>query len=72
MKNQFARIRSDYCPETCMLITRSDDGDVAIKIIGDGEMRIATNGSRYKGNDLVNIVDAFQNLINVIAQCEEV
>lgn len=66
------KIRSDYSPDTCMLITRTEDGDVAIKIIGDDEMRITASGSRYKGNDLVNIIDAFQNLINVIAQCDEV
>lgn len=64
--NWFARIRSDYSPDTCLLITRSEDGDIGIKIVGDGVMRIATSGGHLHGTDLVNVVDAFQNVIEVI------
>ena len=62
----FARIRSDYSPDTCLTMTRSEDGDIALKIFGNGEMRIATSGSRLHGKDLVKVLKAFQNLMNVI------
>lgn len=62
----FARIRSDYSPDTLLLISRSEDGDVGIKIVGDGEMRIATDGGHLHGDALVMVIDAFQTLINVI------
>ncbi len=63
---EFARIRSDYSHDTLLLISRSEDGDVGIKIVGDGEMRIATDGGHLHGDALVRVIDAFQTLINVI------
>lgn len=62
----FARIRSDYSPDTGMTMAMSDDGDIAIKIIGTGEMRIATSGGQFHGNDLCRVVEAFRNVIEVI------
>ena len=64
----FVRIRSDYSPDTCLTIAMSEDGDISIKIYGDGEMRIATSGSRLHGEDLVKVLEAFQNVMNVIEE----
>ena len=61
-----ARLKSDYSTNTVLSIVRSEDGDVCIKIFGDDEMRIATSGSRLQGDDLVRVIDAFQNLMDVI------
>jgi hypothetical protein len=62
----FVKIKSDYSPDTYLTIAMSEDGDIALKIYGDDEMRIATSGSRFHGKDLVKILDAFQNLMRVI------
>lgn len=61
-----ARLRSDYSPETTLFITRTEDGDVCLKIFGKGEMRIAMDGSMLKGKDHAKVIEAFQNLISVI------
>ena len=60
-----AKLRSDYSIDTCLLITQSDDGDVSLKIIGDGEMRITTSGSRIKGQDLLDLIGAFVTVIDI-------
>ena len=67
----FVRIRSDYSPDTYLTIARSEDGDIALKIYGDDEMRIATSGSRFNGKDLAKILNAFQNVMNVIDEVQK-
>lgn len=49
-----------------MVIVRSEDGDISMKIYGEGEMRIAMSGGFFHGNDLVRVVEAFDNVIKVI------
>ena len=63
---RMARLRSDYSPNTVLSIVRSDDGDICLRVFGDGEMRIATSGSRLHGDDLIRVIDAFQKLIDAI------
>ena len=69
--NNFARIRSDYSTDTCMTIAMSEDGDISFKIIGTGEMRIATSGGHFHGLDLVKVIDAFRYAIDVINDVEK-
>ena len=69
--SDFVRIRSDYSPDTCMVIARSDDGDISMRIYGSGEMRIAMCGGFFHGNDLVRISEAFSNVIKVIKEITE-
>lgn len=66
----FVRIQSDYSPDTYLTIAMSEDGDIALKIYGDDEMRITTSGSRFHGKDLVKILDAFQNVMRVIDEVQ--
>ncbi len=66
MRNVYAKIKSDYGNHTSLVIARNEDGDVCIKIFGDEDMRIAVSGSRLKGGNLIKVVDAFQNLIDVL------
>ena len=66
----FVRIQSDYSPETYLTIAMSEDGDIALKIYGDGEMRISTSGSRFHGKDLVKVLNAFQNVMRVIDEVQ--
>ena len=66
----FVRIRSDYSPDTCMVISQSEDGDIAVKVFGTGEMRITGEGGHLHGNDLVNVMEAFRNLMDVISEVE--
>ena len=60
-----AKLRSDYSTDTWLRITQSDDGDISLKIIGDGEMRITTSGSRLKGQDLLDVIEAFITVIDI-------
>ena len=59
---------SDYAPGTFLQIVQTDDGDVILKIKGDGEMRIATSGGKLHGKRLVDCVEGF---IAVIAALDE-
>ena len=67
----FVKIRSDYSPDTYLTMARSEDGDIALKIYGDDEMRITTSGSRFHGEDLAKILNAFQNLMRVIDEVQK-
>lgn len=60
------KIQSDYGTDTYLIITRTDDGDVVFKIIGKEEMRIATSGSRFKGNTLINILKGLNEVIDAV------
>ena len=66
IKNNFAKIRSDYSPTTSLMISISEDGDIGIKIVGDGEMRIAESGGHFHGEDYCKLMDAFRNVVEVI------
>ena len=63
---KIAKIASDYCPATSLCIVQTDDGDIGIRIFGNGEFRIATSGGRYRGQRLYNIVNKFSELIDLI------
>lgn len=67
----FVRIQSDYSSDTYLTIAMSEDGDIALKIYGDDEMRIAASGSRFHGKNLAKILDAFQNVIRVIDEVQK-
>lgn len=57
---------SDYSPTTRLHVFQTDDGDIILKIHGDGEMRIAMNGGRLHGENLVRVSEAFSTLIEVL------
>ncbi len=58
-----AVLRSDYSPETRLVLAKTEDGDVVMKIIGKGEMRIATSGGQFHGEELLEVLDAFQTIM---------
>lgn len=60
-----ANIQSDYSDSQLSLI-QTDDCDTVIKIRGNGEFRIATNGGRFHGDKLVAITTKFSELIDII------
>lgn len=60
------KIQSDYGVDTYLIITKTDDCDVILKIIGNEEMRIATSGSRYKGETLWNILKGLNEVMNAV------
>ena len=66
-----AKLASDYSPDTAMRIIRTDDGDVVIRVFGTGEMRIAMSGGRLHGKHLVEVMSAFQTLIDAINRTTE-
>ncbi len=59
------RIRSDYDPDTSLLVSISDDGDCSFRIFGDGEMRIATSGGQFHGDQLVLICGTINRLVDL-------
>ena len=63
---QTALFQSDYSPDTTMRITMTEDGDVIFKIRGPGEMRIATSGDQFHGEQLVKICAAAMALMQAI------
>ena len=54
--------KSDYS-DAILKIVQTDDGDIVLKIIGDGEFRIATDGGRLHGEDLVQTIEAFKKIL---------
>ena len=56
--------KSDYS-DAKMKIVKTDDGDVVVKIIGDGEFRIATSGGRLHGQDLVQTIESFSQILDI-------
>lgn len=65
-----ARFESDYAPGTFLRITQTEDGDIALRISGDSEFRIATSGGRLHGEELVQVCGHFSAIIDVLAQHE--
>ena len=63
---EMARFISDYDPETYITIIQNDDGDIILKVRGDGEMRVATSGGKLHGAALVSVCTAFRNIIEVL------
>lgn len=61
-----ALFESDYAPGTTLTMVQTDDGDIILKIRGDGEMRIATSGGRLHGQNLVDCVGGFAKAIDAI------
>ena len=68
---KIARLRSDYSPKTVLTMVLTDDGDVCMRIFGDGEMRIATSGSQLKGEDHIRVLDALKTLIDAVESVEK-
>ena len=62
--------QSDYS-DALLKIVQTDDGDIVLKISGPGEMRIATQGGKLQGENLVSVVNSFSNIIEVLNQREE-
>lgn len=61
-----ARFESDYAPGCYLIITQSPDGDIVIKVSGDGECRIATDGGRLRGDKLVQVTKKFSQIIDLL------
>ena len=59
-------IQSDYDPSTTLTITRQHDGDIVVGIKGDGEFRIAMNGSLLQGQQKTKVLKAFGDIIEII------
>ena len=57
---------SDYAPGTTLQIVQTDDGDIVLKIRGNGEMRIATNGGKLHGVALTECIQGFTKVINAL------
>lgn len=58
-------LKSDYSPDTSMRITMTEDGDVVFKIRGSGEMRIATSGGAFHGQQLAKFCEAAKAMMEV-------
>ena len=65
-----AVFESDYAPGTNIVIVQTDDGDIILKITGNGEMRIATSGGKLHGESLVDCVSGFAKAIDAICSAE--
>ena len=57
--------QSDYSDSVLRLV-QTDEGDIVVKISGSGEMRVATQGGQLHGDDLVEVVNAFKKIIDVL------
>ena len=62
---------SDYAPGTNLVIMQTDDGDIILKISGNGEMRVATDGGKLHGQSLVDCVGGFAKAIDAINSTHE-
>lgn len=62
---KMAKIESDYSPSKLSLL-QTDDGDIIIGLYDRGEFRIATSGGRFHGQRLVDIVNKFSELIDLL------
>lgn len=62
---KIAKINSDYSSSILSLI-QTDDGDIIVNIYDRGEFRIATSGGRLRGQYLVDVVDKFSELIDLL------
>lgn len=59
---------SDYCLNKKLNIIQTDDGDIILKLLGDGEFRIAMNGGHLHGEDLVKVISSFSEIIDVFSK----
>lgn len=59
--------KSDYS-DAILKVVQTDDGDIILKILHPGEMRIATQGGKLHGDDLVSVVASFSNIIDILAK----
>lgn len=57
--------QSDYS-DALLKIVQTDDGDIVLKISHPGEMRIATQGGKLHGENLITVVNSFSNIIDVL------
>ena len=57
--------KSDYS-DAILKIVQTDDGDIVLKISHPGEMRIATQGGKLHGEDLVSVVNSFKNILDIL------
>lgn len=64
--NKVVKLQSDYDPKTKLTLVRTEDGDIGLRIYGDGEMRIAMSGSQLRGYDHMRIIEALNELISTI------
>lgn len=60
-------VRSDYST-TKLSIIQTDDGDIIVKTYGTDEFRIATSGGQFHGEKLVEIVNKFSELIQLMGE----
>ena len=65
-----AKIKSDYSLSKLSLI-QTDDGDIIVNIYDRGEFRITTSGGRLHGQHLVDVVNKFSELINLLNKNQE-
>lgn len=65
------KLISDYSPDTFMKIFKNDDCDIIMKIYGKDEMRIATSGSRFYGEQKIRLLNAFSEIINVLEEIDK-
>lgn len=63
---KIANYVSDYDPFTSITIIQNDDGDIILKVHGNGEMRIATSGGKLHGSAMVSVCTAFRNIIEIL------
>ena len=68
---KMATFVSDYDPGVSLKIIRSDSGDFVLNIRGDGEMRIATDGGKLRGEALANVCEALNTLIETLERVEK-
>lgn len=62
---KMTRIKSDYSPSKLSLI-QTDDGDIIVGMHDRGEFRITTSGGQFHGQHLVDIVNKFSELIDLL------
>lgn len=67
---RIAKWKSDYDPDTTLTIVQTADGDICLRIHGNGEMRFATSGGKLHGADLDDITASFREIMRIINKNE--
>lgn len=67
---KIAKIESDYSPSKLSLI-QTDDGDIVVGLYDRGEFRLATSGGRLHGQYLVDVLNKFSELIDLLNKNQE-
>lgn len=62
---KMAKINSDYSSSILSLI-QTDDGDIIVNIYDRGEFRLATSGGKLHGQYLVDVLNKFSELIDLL------